>query len=63
MYMKNYLNKDSLLSKSDIEKLRKAYNNYKISEDYLNFEVKNLMVYEKISKEDAIRHILKIILD
>lgn len=61
--MKNYLNKDSVLSKSDIKKLRKAYNNYKISESYLNFEVKNLMVHEKISKEDAIRYILKIILE
>lgn len=61
--MKNYLNKDSVLSKSDIKKLRKSYNNYKISESYLNFEVKNLMVHEKISKEDAIRYILKIILE
>lgn len=61
--MKNYLNKDSVLSKSDIEKLRKAYNNYEISKDYLNFEVKNLMVHEKISKDDAIKRILRITIE
>lgn len=61
--MKDYINKDSVLSKSDIEKLRKAYNNYEISKDYLNFEVKNLMVHEKISKDDAIKHILRITME
>ncbi|WP_195964027.1 hypothetical protein [Clostridium cuniculi] len=45
--MEDYTGKDSVLSKSDIERLRKAYNNYEISEDYLNFEVKNLMINEK----------------
>lgn len=61
--MKDYINKDSVLSKSDIEKLRKAYNNYEISKDYLNFEVKNLMVHEKISKDDAIKRILRITIE
>ena len=61
--MKNYINKDSVLSKSDIEKLRKAYNNYEISKDYINFEVKNLMVHEKISKDDAIKRILRITME
>ena len=60
--MKNYINKDSVLSKSDIEKLRKAYNNYDISERYLNYEVKNLISHEEISKDTAIKRILKIIL-
>ncbi len=61
--MEDYINKDSVLSKSDIEKLRKAYNNYEISKDYLNFEVKNLMVHEKISKDDAIKRILRITIE
>ena len=61
--MKDHINKDSVLSKSDIEKLRKAYNNYEISKDYLNFEVKNLMVHEKISKDDAIKRILRITIE
>ena len=60
--MRDYINKDSVLSKSDIDRLRKAYNNYEISEDYLNFEVKNLMINEKISKDDAIKRILRIII-
>lgn len=61
--MEDCTSKDSVLSKSDIERLRKAYNNYEISEDYLNFEVKNIMINEKISKDDAIKHILGIIFE
>lgn len=61
--MEDYTSKNSVLSKSDIERLRKAYNNYEISEDYLNFEVKNIMINEKISKYDAIKHILGIIFE
>lgn len=61
--MEDYTSKDSVLSKSDIERLRKAYNNYGISEDYLNFEVKNIMINEKISKDDATKHILGIIFE
>lgn len=50
-----------ILSKKDIEKLRKAYNNYSISQDYLNFEVKNIMKHERISKDEAISNILKLV--
>lgn len=55
------INKDIILSKIEIEKLRKAYNNYDISEYYLNAEVENIMINENIDKEEAIDRILKLV--
>lgn len=55
------INKDIILSKIEIEKLRKAYNNYDISEYYLNAEVENIMINENIDKEEAIERILKLV--
>lgn len=52
-----------ILSKNDIEKLRKAYNNENISYDYLNFEVSNIMKCEDISKDKAINRILSLVSD
>lgn len=54
-------NKNFVLSKVDVKRLRKAYDNYNISIYYLNDEVKNLMNCENLSKEDAIEKIFKII--
>ena len=59
--MKFCINKDIILSKIEIEKLRKAYNNYDISEYYLNAEVENIMINENIDKEEAIERILKLV--
>lgn len=50
-----------ILSKSDIQQLRTAYNNKSISDDYLNFEVENIMKCENISKEKAINKILRLV--
>lgn len=50
-----------ILSKSDIQQLRMAYNNKNISDDYLNFEVENIMKCEDISKEKAINKILRLV--
>ncbi|SCK03418.1 Uncharacterised protein [uncultured Clostridium sp.] len=50
-----------ILSKSDIQQLRTAYNNKNISDDYLNFEVENIMKCEDISKEKAINKILRLV--
>ena len=50
-----------ILSKSDIQQLRTAYNNKSISDDYLNFEVENIMKCENISKEKAINKILSLV--
>lgn len=55
------INKDIILSKIEIEKLRKAYNNYDISEYYLNTEVENIMLNENINKEEAIERILRLV--
>lgn len=55
------INKDIILSKIEIKKLRKAYNNYDISEYYLNAEVENIMINENIDKEEAIERILKLV--
>lgn len=55
------LDNNNILSKDEIQKLKKAYNNYAISEIYLNIEVKNIIDCENISKEDAINKILMII--
>ncbi len=49
------------LSKKDIDKLREAYNNPNISEDYLKGDVLNIMKYEGISKEKAISNIIKLL--
>ena len=54
-------NKNFVLSKVDVKRLREAYDNYNISIHYLNDEVKNLMNCENLSKEDAIEKIFKII--
>lgn len=59
--MKFCINKDIILSKIEIEKLRKAYNNYDISEYYLNTEVENIMLNENINKEEAIERILRLV--
>ena len=50
-----------ILSKSDIQQLRTAYNNKSISDDYLNFEEENIMKCENISKEKAINKILRLV--
>ena len=55
------INKDIILSKIEIEILSKAYNNYDISEYYLNAEVENIMINENIDKEEAIERILKLV--
>lgn len=52
---------NNVLSKRDIDKLRKAYNNNRISDDYLKFDVLNIMKCEGISKEKAMRNILKLV--
>ena len=57
--MRNESNNE-VLSKRDIDKLRKAYSNKNISDDYLNFDVINLMKCEGISQERAINNILKL---
>lgn len=54
-------NKNFVLSKVDVKRLRESYDNYNISIYYLNDEVKNLMNCENLSKEDAIEKIFKII--
>lgn len=48
-----------ILSKSDIQQLRMAYNNKNISDYYLNF----IMKYENLSKEKAINKILRLLND
>ncbi|MBS6503462.1 MAG: hypothetical protein KH415_17905 [Clostridium sp.] len=53
--------RNRILSKSDIQQLRTAYNNKNISDDYLNFEVENIMKCEDISKEKAINKILRLV--
>ena len=50
-----------ILSKNDIEKIRRVYNNENISEDYLNFEVANIMKCEAISKEKVINKIVSLV--
>lgn len=50
-----------ILSKNDIEKIRRVYNNENISEDYLNFEVANIMKCEDISKEKVINKIVSLV--
>lgn len=50
-----------ILSKKDINKIKKAYNNKNISDDYLNFEIVNIMKCEDISKEKAINKILSLV--
>ena len=40
-----------ILTKKDINKIKKAYNNENISDDYLNFEILNIMKCEDISKK------------
>ena len=52
-----------ILSKSDIQQLRMAYNNKNISDYYLNFDVANIMKYGKLSKEKAINKILRLLND
>lgn len=61
MSIRNCINKDIVLSKSDIEKLKKAYGNNKIGLAHLNFDVKSIMINEELTKEKAINHILNII--
>lgn len=50
-----------ILSEKDINKIKKAYNNEYISDDYLNFEIVNIMKCEDISKEKAINKILSLV--
>lgn len=50
-----------ILTKKDINKIKKAYNNEHISDDYLNFEIANIMKCEDISKEKAINKILSLV--
>lgn len=50
-----------VLSKKDINKIKKAYNNENISDDYLNFEIVNIMKCEDISKEKALNKILSLV--
>ena len=52
-----------ILSKSDIQQLRMAYNNKNISDYYLNFDVANIMKCENLSKEKAINKILRLLND
>lgn len=59
--MRNDINKDNVISTNDINKLRVAYKNYNISEDYIKNDVKNIMIHENLSKDQAINRILKII--
>lgn len=54
-------NKDVLLSRQDVKRLRKAYNNYNISVDYLCIDVKNIMLHEGLNKSQAINKILNFI--
>lgn len=50
-----------ILDKKDINKIKKAYNNENISDNYLNFEIVNIMKCEDISKEKAINKILSLV--
>ena len=50
-----------ILDKKDINKIKKAYNNENIPDDYLNFEIVNIMKCEEISKEKAINKILNLV--
>ena len=50
-----------ILDKKDINKIKKAYNNENISDNYLNFEIVNIMKCEDISKEKAINRILSLV--
>ena len=59
--MTNNINKDNILSINDVNRLRIAYKNYNISEDYIKNDVKNIMLHENLSKDQAINRILKII--
>lgn len=54
-------NIDILLTKKDIKRLRKAYNNYNIPTNYLSDEIGNIMFHEKITKKQAINKILTLI--
>lgn len=55
-------NKNFVLSKVDVKRLREAYDNYNISIYYLNDEVKKSYEFVRnLSKEDAIEKIFKII--
>ena len=61
MSMRNCISKDIVLSKKDIESLKKAYDNNKITSEDLSFDVKSIMLNEGITKEKAINRILNII--
>ena len=52
---------NNILSVNDIFELKKAYKNYNISIDSIIFDVKSLMINEKITKEQAVNRILNII--
>lgn len=52
---------NNILSTNDILILKKAYKNYNISIENIIFDVKSLMINEKINKEQAINRILNII--
>lgn len=59
--MRDEKKNNNILSASEIERIRKVYSNYSISNEYLNSEVKNIMKCEKINKETAIKKIIKIL--
>ena len=59
--MKDEKKNNNILSASEIDRIRKVYSNYSISNEYLNSEVKNIMKCEKINKETAIKKIIKIL--
>lgn len=50
-----------ILTKNEINKLRKAYNNKKIADEYLIFDVRNIMKCEGITKEQALNNILRLV--
>lgn len=52
---------NDILSANDILKLRKAYKNYNISIESLIFDVRSLMINERINKDQEINRILNII--
>lgn len=59
--LKNKKSKDNILSRNDIEKLRKVYQNYSTPLEVLAFDVKSIMNHEGVSKSKAINNIINIL--